>query len=408
MDPAAKEVIWNPFTEGYFNDPYPHLHRCRQTNPVQQGHHGEWILFRHDHVKEALRSSDFQASDLSEFFRKKEPVIFKNSSQCPYLARTTSHWLPYLNGDVHEAARNLVEAVLSRYDLKVVIRDCLQEWFDEHMNEERFDATLLGATLPVLLFNKLYGGNWNTKEGIQQLQRVSHSFALSQDIFVPIKTYQSINVEMQWFFDTVTHDFENNIDNRPLLAYLHEENMAGGHGFSKDEMTSMIGILLLGSIETSQITISSIVYELMKDRSLITYIQQADETAVNILAEEFFRFIAPQQYTIRINDKVWHLDGKDIPAGSRIFLCLAAANRDPAIFEEPDKIVLERKNNPHLSFGSGLHACVGSKLARMEMRGVLKPLASTLVNYQLDPAVTPVWHRSVFIRGFRDLRIIKR
>jgi cytochrome P450 len=407
MDPVATKVVWNPFTEGYFQNPYQHLRHCRETNPVQQGHHGEWILFRYDHIKEVLRSPDFSTSELTDFFRKKEPVIFKNTTQCPYLARTTSHWLPYLNGSTHEAARQLIERTLSRFNLKSILSDCLREFDDEYMQGKSFDATELGAALPVLLFNALYGGPWNTKEGVLHLQKVSHSFAVSQDIFVPIKTYQSINEDMQWFFDTVHKDFELNIADRPLLSYLEEENRIGKFGFSIEAMTSMIGILLLGSIETTQISISTIIYEMMKDRRLIQYITDADEIMVNVLSEEFFRYITPQQYTIRINDKDLHLNGNDIPAGSRLFLCLAAANRDPSVFETPDQIVLDRKNNPHLSFGSGVHSCVGSKLARMEMRGFLKPLASAMMNYKLDAATNPEWHRSIFIRGFKGIRIIR-
>jgi cytochrome P450 len=407
MDPVAKKIIWNPFTEGYFQDPYPHLKYCRETNPVQKGQHGEWILFRYDHIKEVLRSPDFSTSELTDFFRKKEPIIFKNTTQCPFLARTTSHWLPYLNGSVHEAARQLIERTLSRFNLKNVLSDCLRQFDEEYLEGEDFDATELGAALPVLLFNSLYGGPWNTREGVRHMQKISHSFAVSQDIFVPIKTYQSINDDMQWFFDTVAGDFKLNIDNRPLLFYLEEENRLGKFGFSTDAMTSMIGILLLGSIETTQISISSIIYELMQDRSLMEYIVDSDEVMVNILSEEFFRYITPQQYTIRINDKDLHLEGHDIPAGSRLFLCLAAANRDALVFDTPDQIVVDRKNNPHLSFGSGIHSCVGSKLARMEMRGFLKPLASAMMNYKLDPATAPEWHRSIFIRGLKGVRIIR-
>jgi cytochrome P450 len=407
MDPVAKKITWNPFTEGYFQNPYPHLHHCRETNPVQKGRNGEWILFRYDHIKEILRSPNFSTSELAEYFRKKEPIIFKNTTQCPYLARTTSHWLPYLNGSVHEMARQLIERTLSRFDLKSILSDCLHQFAVEYNGGENFDATELGAALPVLLFNSIYGGHWNTREGVRYLQRISHSFAVSQDIFVSIKTYQSINRDMQWFFDTVANDFQFNINNRPLLSYLDEENHIGKFGFSPDEMTSMIGILLLGSIETTQISISAIIYELMKDRSLIQYIVDADEIMVNVLSEEFFRYITPQQYTIRINDKDLHFEGHDIPKGSRLFLCLAAANRDPSVFETPDQIVVDRKNNPHISFGSGIHSCLGSKLARMEMRGFLKPLASVMMKYKLDPATNPEWDRSIFIRGFKEFRIIR-
>src|SRR5690348_16983872 len=134
MDSVTKEVVqWNPFTEGYFRDPYQHLRACRETNPVQRGHGGEWVLLRYDHVKDALRSPDFITGDLSGFFRKKEPIIFKNTTQCPYLSRTTSHWLPYLDDDVHINARQLVERALARFDLKKILTGCIARLFDEHI-----------------------------------------------------------------------------------------------------------------------------------------------------------------------------------------------------------------------------------------------------------------------------------
>lgn len=409
MDTVANSIVkWNPFREGYFLNPYPHLRACRETNPIQQGYNGEWILFKYDHVKEILRSPDFLTTDLSGFFREKEPIIFKNTSQCPYLSRGTSHWLPHLNDSVHETARGLMESVLGRLDMKKIVNNCINELFDKYFTDNPLDATVIGAALPGLLFNTLYGGRWNTKEGITVLQRIAHSLALSQDIFVPIKTYQLVNEDMKSFFETVLQDFELNRENYPLLAHMQEENEKQGLGFSFDDMTTMIGILLLGAIETSTTTISSITYELMKDRSLIQYILNADDILINILSEEFFRFIAPLQYTIRINKTAFELEGKNIPQNSKLVLCLAAANRDPSIFTDPDRIVLDRKNNPHLSFGSGVHTCLGSKLARTEIRALLKPLASALINYELAPNASPQWHRTILIRGFKELKLVRR
>jgi cytochrome P450 len=408
MGPVAGEVVkWNPYAEGYFDDPHPHLHACRSSNPVQQGNHGEWILFKYEHIKETLRSADFNVADLSGFFKKKEPVIFKNTSLCPYLSRGTSHWLPFLNDDLHTRTRQLVESALGRFDLKKVVNECIERLFADHLRGDQLDATVLGATVPVLLFNSLYGGSWDSKAGIEHLQRVSHSLALAEDVFIPVKTYHTINEDMQWFFETVSHDFENNIQHRPLLMYMEEENARQGLEFTRDEMASMVGVLLLASVETSQSSVTAIIYELLKNRSLIDHAIRSDEIAINVLAEEFFRYITPQQYTIRINNKDVSLDGKQIPAGARLFLCLAAANRDPSVFPEPDQLVLERKNNPHVAFGSGVHSCIGSKLARTEMRAVLKPLASALLNYEIDTTVIPLWHRTTFIRGLKELRIVR-
>lgn len=405
MDSVASKVVWSPFSEGYHQNPYPHLRQCRETNPVQRASNGDWYLFRYDHVKEILRAPAFNASVLSDYFQKKEPVIFKGSSQCPYLARTTSHWLPHLNGTTHEVARQLVEQVLLRYDLRKVIDENIDNLLNGHMTNRVLGATTLGATLPVLIFNTLYGGSWSSGDDIVRLQHVSHSFALAQDIFVTIKTYQQINEDMKWFVDTVTHDFAHNLANRPLLTFLNEENRALGSVFTRDELISIVAILLLGTVETSQVTISNIIYELMRNRSLIDHIGEADEIAINILAEEFFRYTAPLQYTIRISDTPTVIDNVVVPAGARLFLCMASANRDPAVFPDPDDLVLDRRNNPHLSFGAGVHMCVGSKLARMEIRAVLKPLAARLRDFVPDATAIPEWHRSVFIRGLKQFTI---
>jgi cytochrome P450 len=408
MGAVTDEVVrWNPFSESYFQDPHPHLHACRATNPIQRGPNGEWILFRYDHIREILRAPDFDSADLPGFFRKKEPVIFKNTTQCPYLARTTAGWVTYLDGDAHTRMRTLIETALGRFDLKSILPVCIGRLFRDHLRGEVLEGNALGAAVPVLVFNSLYGGSWDNKEGIDLLRRVSHSLATAQEIFVPVKTYHAVNEDMQWLFEMVRADFEKNRKDRPLLTYMFEENEKQGFNFSTEEMTSMVCLLVLASVETTRCTITSIVYELLTDRTLIQYINSANEVMINVLAEEFFRLITPQQYTIRVNKEQLTFEGKTIPAGSRLYLPLTAANRDPSVFPEPDQIVRDRKNNPHLAFGTGLHSCVGSKLARTEIRLLLKPLALALQAYELDATSKPVFDKSIFARSFLELRIVR-
>jgi cytochrome P450 len=94
----------------------------------------------------------------------------------------------------------------------------------------------------------------------------------------------------------------------------------------------------------------------------------ADPGLINSAVEEFLRFSSPNQLGNRETTAAIEIDGLSIPAGTNLHLCIGAANRDPAQFEDPDRLDITRKPNRHLAFAGGPHVCVGLTLARMEGR----------------------------------------
>ena len=96
--------------------------------------------------------------------------------------------------------------------------------------------------------------------------------------------------------------------------------------------------------------------------------------------------------------------GREIRAGQRVLVLLAAANRDPARFDDPEAVDIARAPNPHLAFGRGIHACLGAQLARLEIRLALASLVTRLPGLRLaDPGVAPEWVPSLSSRGLRAL-----
>jgi hypothetical protein len=93
-----------------------------------------------------------------------------------------------------------------------------------------------------------------------------------------------------------------------------------------------------------------------------------DPGLINSAVEEFLRFSSPNQLGNRETTAAIEIDGLSIPAGTNLHLCIGAANRDPAQFEDPDRLDITRKPNRHLAFAGGPHVCVGLTLARMEGR----------------------------------------
>ena len=100
--------------------------------------------------------------------------------------------------------------------------------------------------------------------------------------------------------------------------------------------------------------------------------------------EEFLRFEAPQLALARTANVDVSLGGRDIKAGDRVLLVWASANRDEAVFDEPDNLVLDRFPNRHMTFGLGAHRCLGSNLARRQMQIALTAVLRRLPDYSVD------------------------
>ncbi len=409
MDTQPPKIIkWTPATAEYFKNPYANLNACLAFNPVQQVSASEWVLFRYEHIKQLLRDQTCLTADLSGFFEKKEPVLLKNTSQCPFLSKATRKWIMYLDGDAHSVARELVEKVLKCYDLDEIVNSCLNDWISRFFEEDRLDMAHVASVLPSLIFLSLYqplNGDWASFEHLKQ---VSQSLARSQDLYKSVKQYHDYNADAAWLFSTIRKDFDDiNFADSALVRNFLRVNEEMGNLFTVDELVSLAIILFFASVETTVDTISTSVYEFFKNPELLDYILSADAKQINILAEELFRFASPQQYTIRINTKPIEIGGHLIPENSRIYLCIASANYDQAVFENPDQIVANRSYNPHLAFGSGTHACLGARLARIELRALLKPLAGVLKNYKLDESTEVEWQKAIFMRGVKNLWSVK-
>ncbi len=129
----------------------------------------------------------------------------------------------------------------------------------------------------------------------------------------------------------------------------------------------------------------------------------AQPELINSAVEEFLRFESSNQLGNRRAVAPFSLDGKTFESGTRIYLCIGAANRDPAQFESPHQLNVRRDPNRHLAFGFGTHVCAGLNLARLEARMAISQWLKRFPKYQLAQAPKRV-HRARF-RGFAQLMI---
>ncbi|HSY79032.1 MAG TPA: cytochrome P450, partial [Verrucomicrobiae bacterium] len=116
------------------------------------------------------------------------------------------------------------------------------------------------------------------------------------------------------------------------------------------------------------------------------------------------RYDGPVQSTARFTKEPVQLGGAEIPAGAIAMMIVAAADRDPAQFKDPDKFDITRDPNEHVAFGEGIHFCIGAPLARMEARITFEAMLERFPRLRLkDPAMKPVYKGSYFLRGLESL-----
>jgi cytochrome P450 PksS len=158
-----------------------------------------------------------------------------------------------------------------------------------------------------------------------------------------------------------------------LIAELVRVEMEGGR-ISGNEMVSMIFLLLGAGSETTTHLISGSVYELLKNPALRDWLAQ-DWRRAGLAIEEFLRFVSPVQFSKpRFVREDLVLGGIPLHKGARIMAMVAAANMDPQANEHPERLDLERSANRHISFGTGIHFCLGHQLARIEAICALQAL----------------------------------
>ena len=128
--------------------------------------------------------------------------------------------------------------------------------------------------------------------------------------------------------------------------------------------------------------------------------------AIPTAVEELLRYDTSVQISQRVADVPIELGGVRIPAGEVCIIFNGGANRDPAVFAEPDRLDVRRDPNPHLSFGLGRHTCLGQSQARSELQGGFDILLERFPKLRLDEANPSAYRDSLFLRGLAKLPVL--
>lgn len=213
--------------------------------------------------------------------------------------------------------------------------------------------------------------------------------AMLKDGLVDLDIARKANREVQAFFvDQLNQRREQPADDLvTMILNAEAENDDGTtRPFTDRERVGALFVLLLGGIDTTWSSIGAALFHLgthPDDLATLTSRPELIDTAI----EEFLRFYSPVTIARVIKDDA-EVAGCPVEAGHRLLLAYPSANRDPAHFEQPDEVILDRQRNRHMAFGIGIHRCLGSNLARMEMKVALQTWLQRFPRFELavDPS----------------------
>ena len=205
-------------------------------------------------------------------------------------------------------------------------------------------------------------------------------------------------VKMYRFFERMIAMRRRDPQDDLLTALVNAES--DGERLSQDELISMIFLLLLAGHETTVNLIGNGTLALMEHRDQLDLLRTRPEL-IDCAVEELLRYSNPVEHgNIRIATEDLKLGGHPIKKGSVVLLLISSANHDESVFENPESLDIQRNPNPHLSFGFGIHYCLGAPLARLEGQVAFQKLVERFPNMRLAvPAEEIVWRNTTAVRG---------
>ncbi len=376
----ARDFDLNAILPLFIENPYPTLDMLRQESPVHENSDGSVYLTRYQDCLAVYRSRDM-LSDKTEAFGEK-------FGQCPLLEHHTTS-LIFNDPPYHTVVRKLISGAFTPRKLRemeALIETIVDDLLDTIAEENTIDMVAdFGTILPTEIISFMLG---IPKEFRQKLRGYSISILGALDPVVSNERMHAGNQAVSEFSE-ILNDLINYRRENPDSAQqgeVLESLIFGEHEGRKLDQKELIQnciFLLNAGHETTTSLVSNSVSLFLdhpeQHRKLLD-----DPTLIEGAVEECLRVESPLQIGNRHAATDFTFGDHKINKGTYIHTSIAGANRDPSVFADPHKFDIERKNNKHIAFITGIHVCLGATLARMEGRIALGKLLTRFPNMQRD------------------------
>ena len=399
---TAADPLFNPLSPDFIRDPYPHYGRLRNTDPMHVNAHGAFVASRHAEVSVVLRDKRFGKDYVERTVRRYGPKIMEEP-----IFRSMSHWMLQQDPPDHTRLRGLVvKAFTARRveDMRPRIQEVVDQTIDAVIEQGHMDLIEdFAFRLPVTIICDMLGIPEEHREAFYKSSRdggrILDPVPLSPQ---EIATANASGTMARMYFEQLFEMRRKNPGNDLTTQLIQAEE--AGDKLSNEEMTANIILLFGAGHETTVNLIGNGLLALHRNPDQLALLK-ANPSLITNAIEEFLRYDSSVQLTGRVAlEDIEDLGGKRIPKGETVLCLLGSANRDPAVYpDRPDRLDVTRPNVKPLSFGGGIHFCLGAQLARIEAEVAISTLLRRLPDLRLDDAQNPEWRPTFVLRGLKHL-----
>jgi cytochrome P450 len=278
-----------------------------------------------------------------------------------------------------------------------ILEDAIR-YTENALPKGKFDfMTEIGNMVPISVISRLIGFRDSDLESLLRSALNSVAMLAGTGNLEKIQQLWAASNFTPWIADQLAHAAET--PGNDILTSI-ENGVASGALKTAEGITILQTMLAAGGESTTSL-LGNATRILADDQVLQSELRAAPER-IPAFVEEAARLEPPFRHHMRHATKDTELGGVEIPDGATLLLFWGAANRDPAMFESPDELRLGRPIR-HVTFGRGIHQCVGAQLARLEAKTVLTVLLERTKNFTIEPGQTPEWVDSLMVRRYERL-----
>ncbi len=382
-------------------DPYPRLKAMQAECPVFRDQvMMSWFLTRYADVKAVANDRTLwrhpaNAEEGSFSRRLLEPTLDEE-------AQRRSGSILFLDDPHHARIRQpLTKAFYARVaQMKTGIEGVITDVFERLGRRERFDLMAeVAIPVPILAIARILGVE---EARYREFREWSEGVILGLTTLRTPEQTERMEIAREAIYGYFLSLMEaRRAEPQDDLISDLVRLQAEGAELSDDEVAiNLIALLVGGNLTTSDLIGNGVRLLLTHSNELAKL--KADPSLAAATVEEVLRFESPVDITARIASRDMEVGGCPVTQRQTLIVSLRAANRDPAVFEDPERFIIDRKHAPHVAFGGGAHICIGAPLARIEAAATFRELFTRFPNLRLaDQTLT--WRSLPFFRGLESL-----
>jgi len=385
--------------DSYYDDPYPSFEDLRNNDPIHWNSDGSVLLTRYADVKAVWR-------DLSGVVGREE-MYRKKFGEGPLLEHHTSSML-FRDPPAHDRLRDIVNPFFTPQGISGLtdsIREIVVQLLDEIEEKKEIDFVEDFASLiPIKLICDLLGV---PREEGPKIRDYGAKVLLPLNPAVSEETIHAGHEgtrDFVAFLAPYVKDWQSRpVEDKPsnIISGMVAAQKRGDQ-ISDSELIHMCILVLNGGHETTTNLLG------LSTLALLKHPEQSDKLIkdpglIGLGVEECLRYGTPLQLQGRRTTRQIEIPSGVIPPDTEVIIAQASANRDERVFPEPNRFILDRRPNPHLSFGAGIHVCLGRPLARLEVATTLPLLLNRFPNMELIRE--PEFNRNARFRGINSMAI---